>query len=399
MKKVFFWVGLTVVALFCPASGVFAADGWASMDGGTTGGAGGTVVDVNDYEDLEYYANTVGTAPYIIRISETINIGGKDDPSGRYIKVRSNKTLIGIGLNPTLVGELDFQNRNRNIIIENLNFTNPPPGLGQDGDGIRLAQDINNVFITKCTIYQCDDGCLDITNNSDYVTVSWCKFYYTSDTGHNFACLVGSSDKQTDDVNDLKVTFHHNWWTTLCKERMPRVRYGQVHVYNNYYSNLMSGGYCIGVGCGARIRVENNYFHSVTKAWDDKYTGESNCHSDGHIGWNTGNIFYNCSQPTWATNEYSTIFTPPYSYTMDDGADVPALVQAYAGAGNPYPPHWLYTVYGDFDINGVVDGNDLETFVDYWLDTTDIDDADYDGDGNVNFYEFALMAENWRKTF
>ena len=115
------------------------------------------------------------------------------------------------------------------------------------------------------------------------------------------------------------------------------------------------------------------------------------------IGWNTGNIFYNCTQPTWATNVYSTIFTPPYDYKLDDAADVPDEVMAYAGAGTPYPPHWFYTVYGDFDRNGEVNLYDLDTFADYWLmtDCNAIADTDYDNDCNVNFYEFSLMAENW----
>ena len=381
-----------VVLLFCLALPVFAADGWASMNGGTTGGQGGTVVEVNNFADFTHYAYTVGTTPYIIQISGTINIG-----TGENSRVRPNKTIRGIGDNPTFVGNLRFDNDGGNVIIENLNFTNPDD-VGE-GDGISVKETLNNIFITKCTFYDCGDGCLDITNNSDYVTVSWCKFYYTSDTTHNFVNLVGASDTQEDDANNLRVTFHHNWWTTMCKERMPRVRYGQVHVYNNYYSNLMAGGYCIGVGCGSRIRVENNYFNAVPNPWKNYYS-DYPTYPPGHIGWNTGNVFHNCSQPTWATNEYSTIFTPPYSYTLDDANNIPAIVQAYAGAGTPYPPHWYYTVYGDFDRNGVVDMEDFRQFVEeYWLvdDCEQTADADYDGDCTVDFYEFALLAQNWLK--
>ncbi len=32
-----------------------------------------------------------------------------------------------------------------------------------------------------------------------------------------------------------RITFHHNWWSTNVAERMPRVRFGQVHAFNNYY--------------------------------------------------------------------------------------------------------------------------------------------------------------------
>lgn len=379
-------IGLaSVLCCFCGMA--WGADGWASMNGGTTGGAGGTVVTVDNFTNLEYYAE-LGTTRYIIQISGTIAIG-----TGQ-LEIRANKTLIGIGENPTLVGNVGFQNGEGNIIIENLNITNPYSGSSYDG--ISLKQDIYNVLVTKCTIYDTGDGAFDITNNSDYVTVSWCRFYYTPsapDPGHTFACLVGSSDSQDDDAANLRVTYHHNWWTTGVKERMPRVRYGQVHVYNNYYSDLVAGGYCIGVGCGSRIRVESNFFNAVPNPWKNYYAGTG--YDVGHIGWNTGNIFYNCTQPTWASNEYATIFVPPYNYDIDDAADVKNWVQAYAGAGTPYPPHWLSGPYGDFDTDGDVDGFDFETFVRYWLETSDIADADYDGSGRVDMAELALFAYSW----
>ncbi|HAL44599.1 MAG TPA: hypothetical protein DCP47_01540, partial [Phycisphaerales bacterium] len=256
MKKFF----LSIVCVLFLAIKTFAATGgWADENVCTTGGAGGTVVTVNNYTDLYYYAFTVGTAPYIIQISGTITLPG----TGGFT-IRANKTLKGIGINPTLVGNVGFQNREGNIIIENLNITNPC--TSSSCDGISLKQDIYNVLVTKCTFYDTGDGAFDISNNSDFVTVSWCKFYYNSPApaeDHRFACLVGSSDSQTDDAANLRITYHHNWWTNRVKERMPRVRYGQVHVYNNYYSNLETGGYCIGVGCGSRIRVESNYFNAV----------------------------------------------------------------------------------------------------------------------------------------
>jgi pectate lyase len=399
MKKISFLAGLTAVLCLCLTSNALAieADGWASQNGGTTGGTGGTTVTVTDEPNLIKYASSVTPGPYIVQVSGTININ-PDDGNNNSLQISSNKTIRGIGVNPTLIGSVGFKNRDGNIIVENLNITNP--NAGDQYDGMSLKQDIYNVLVTKCTFYNTGDGAFDITNNSDYVTVSWCKFYYTSSTpdpDHRFPCLVGSSDKQTDDVNNLRVTYHHNWWTTGCKERMPRVRYGQVHVYNNYYSDLVAGGYCVGVGCGSRIRVESNYFNAVPNPWANYYTGQTDCSSDGHIGWNTGNIFYNCLQPTWATNEYATIFTPPYDYMLEDTNDIPAVVQAYAGAGTPYPPHWHSTVYGDFDRDSVVEMDDFAQFADYWLETDceAIADADYYVDCIVNFREFAKLAENW----
>jgi pectate lyase len=393
MKKIFITTSVSILFL---SINVFAIGngGWSDENVGTTGGAGGPTVTVYDEPNLIKYATSVTPGPYIVQVSGTINIP-LTEVTGR-LEISANKTIRGIGTNPTLVGLVDFANREGNIIVENLNITNPHKGSAYDGMSVK--QDIYNVLVTKCTFYDTGDGQLDITNNSDFVTVSWCKFYYTSsapDPGHTFSSLVGSSDSQTDDAANLRVTYHHNWWTTGCKERMPRVRYGQVHVYNNYYSDLVAGGYCVGVGCGSRIRVESNYFNAVPNPWADYYTGTG--YAAGTIGWNTGNIFYNCTQPTWATNAYATIFTPPYDYTLDDTNDIPATVQAYAGAGTPYPPHWFSTVYGDFDKDEKVALDDFYTFANYWLlsDCNAMIDADYNSDCKVNFYEFSLMAENW----
>jgi len=377
-------VGLTVVALFCPASDVLAADGWASMNGGTTGGAGGETVTATNVIDFINYVQNTGQTPLIVQVSGNINLGSSN------IRVRGNKTVIGLP-GSHITGNLKcYRAEESNNIFKNLSMDNQAK-VG-DGDCISLDS-VQHIWIDHCTFTDGGDGNCDIKNGSDYITVSWCIFKYTYDSGHNFSNLVGHSDDNgATDRDHLLVTFHHNWWYTMCKERMPRVRFGQVHVYNNYY-DCSSNNYCIGVGNEAHIRVENNYFNDVDDAWKNYYDAPG---TPGEIGWNTGNVFYSTSIPTWATNNYSTIFTPPYPYTMDDGADVPALVQAYAGAGTPYPPHWLVTVYGDFDINGVVDENDLETFADYWLDTIDIDDADYFDNGRVDGREFALFAQNWR---
>jgi pectate lyase len=406
MKRTFSAAGVAVVTPFlggilvlslCFSSNVFAAaDGWASMNGGTTGGEGGPTVTVTDEPNFIKYASSVTPGPYIVQVSGTINIPATEDAEG-HLEISSNKTIRGIGVNPTLIGNVGFKNRDRNIIIERLNIANPLKGSAYDG--ISLKTDINNVFVTRCSFYDCGDGQFDISGRSSYVTVSWCKFYYTPsapDPGHTFSCLVGSSDSQTVDRGKLKVTYHHNWWSTGCKERMPRVRFGDVHVYNNYYSDLVAGGYCVGVGVESRLRVENNYFNSVPNPWADYYTGNG---AAGSIGWNTGNVFYNCTIPTWADNNYATIFTPPYSWTLDDASAIPVIVQSGAGAdGNEtLPPHWFFGPYGDFDYSGTVDMNDLPQFVGYWLgtDCNAIANADYDSDCNVNFYEFSLLAGNW----
>jgi hypothetical protein len=57
----------------------------------------------------------------------------------------------------------------------------------------------------------------------------------------------------------------------------------------------------------------------------------------------------------------------------------------------------LTRTYGDFLENGIVDINDLSSFFDVWIinncDATE--GIDLDDDCNVNFYEFAVFANNW----
>ena len=67
MRRTIF-LGSICISLLSFTSAMFAADGWASTGGYTTGGAGGTVVTVDNVNDLEHYAE-LGTTPYIVEIT------------------------------------------------------------------------------------------------------------------------------------------------------------------------------------------------------------------------------------------------------------------------------------------------------------------------------------------
>lgn len=111
--------------------------------------------------------------------------------------------------------------------------------------------------------YQIHDGLVDITNASDLVTVSWNRFL-----DHDKTMLIGSSDAAPADVGCLRVTLHHNHFENVG-QRAPRVRYGQVHVYNNYYV-IPDGAvhsYSWGVGfqplpLESGIFAESNFFRT-----------------------------------------------------------------------------------------------------------------------------------------
>jgi pectate lyase len=93
---------------------------------------------------------------------------------------------------------------------------------------------------------------------------------------HDKTNLIGASDTATvaNGFGLLGVTVHHNYYKH-ARQRMPRVRFGKVHVYDNVYQGELGdldpaqGGtaiprnrflYGIGIGYLAKLVVENNVF-------------------------------------------------------------------------------------------------------------------------------------------
>ncbi|MGD9110681.1 MAG: hypothetical protein PVG93_07035 [Phycisphaerales bacterium] len=376
--------GLIFIVVYFCSTAAFAADGWASTNGGTAGGAGGPTVTVNNEIDLRTYATSTTPGPYIVQVQGTITLTDRVD-------VSANKTIIGIGTNPTIVGELRVDGISGgslvayNVIIRNLIIKGSRESITTDGDGVLIQEEAHHVWVDHCTFTDHEDGAIDISKQCDYVTVSWNRFY-----DHDKTCLLGHSNGETEDINHLKVTYHHNHFDGTI-QRHPRVRYSFLcHVYNNFYDENVDYG--IASTCDAYVLAEGNYFKNV----DDPILCFN--YSDNPDGWVVErDNFYDAGSGTPEVNPPSFMPEPStyYSYVMDDATDVPDIVQAYAGAENPYPPHWYYTLYGDFDIDGSVDTDDLETFADYWLDTADIDDADYFDDDIIDAREFTLFAGNW----
>lgn len=295
--------------------------GFASLGFELTGGAGWPVVVVSNTTALMQYTDANG--PYTIYVLGTIPV------SGMATHVRPNKTIIGIGTNATLVGGGLYLYRSTNVIIRNLTIMNST----EDGIGLHYS---SNVWIDHCTVIDAADGLIDITQQSDLVTISWCKFYYTGNYGHNYCNLIASSDS---DTGNYRITFHHNWWDAYCVERMPSVRFGRAHIFNNYY-NAPGNNYCVRSRLYAECRIENNWFENVRNPWEVYITTGTPGKVYAH-----GNMFTNV---TWyespADGRYvvpgtDTVFTPPYSYTLHPVELVPELVRTHAGAGRgPFAP-------------------------------------------------------------
>ncbi len=138
------------------------------------------------------------------------------------------------------------------------------------------------------------DGSCD-AKRSDYVTISYNHFNGTAKT-----CLLGSSKNSVEDAG--LYSYHHNYFDN-AEQRLPRIRWHNVHVYNNYYNHVgydletgNQAGYGIGATCKASIFAENNYFENTYRPMltsDKVVNGLSN--NDGGVIKAYGNIYDNCT--------------------------------------------------------------------------------------------------------
>ncbi len=291
------------------------ADGFAGYNYNVTGGTGGTTSIVTT---AAAFITAIGAStPQYIMFSNTLNLGA----SNVDLK-NNNKTIIGLGTNATLIGDIRII-RCTNVVIRNVFLTNPTAGVGNE-DAI-TCQFSTRVWVDHCTFYDCGDGSMDITHAADFITCSWNKFYYTTNTGHNFVNLIGHTDSNcAEDCGRLQVTFHHNWWSTLCVERMPRVRYGKIHSYNNYF-NAPGNNYCIRAAISSEVFAVKNVFENIDTPYEYFLQGGG----QGLIK-AVSNATINCTGVS-AFND--TVFTPPYTWTPDETNAVSGPVTNYAGAG------------------------------------------------------------------
>ena len=319
-------------------------DGWAIFPGNgletTTGGAGGNVVTATTGSQLASYAGI--SDALIIKVEGTITGSGK-------LTIASNKTILGQGADATITGYELSMSGVQNIIIRNLKINGSRDGIA--------ARRTHHLWIDHCEVWDCSDGLIDITDESNYCAVSWCKFYYVDQNDHRLACLIGSGGgDHPEDWDKLKVTYHHNWYGDKADQRMPRIMYGQVHVFNDYYT-CSGNSYCIGVGSYGSALIENNYFKNVNDPHQFMYevycwiTARDNVYDNttGNKDNGKGGI-RDVSVPGWSF-PVEAFDNPPYLYTMDHADSIPNLVSNGAGPHSQYGEIGLMPVPG----NGTVD--------------------------------------------
>ncbi len=270
---------ITLISLLCLllfVQNIFALDnstmvGWATSYNNGQGVTGGGPFSLNASNavvvrtETEFYT-AIGkndVTPKIIILDGIINRVKDADFMLQGLK---NKTIFGmpgakiVTANSNIYGFL-FRDC-ENIIVRNIAFEGKGSTDNQKGDLICLENSVG-FWIDHCSFTDGGDGNMDITKGSDLVSVTYCKHFYTIPSAHNLASLIGSNDSDgSTDTGKLRCTFDKVWWAEGCIERMPRIRFGIIHIVNNLFDSKISM-YCVRLGYAANAYIEKNSFLNV----------------------------------------------------------------------------------------------------------------------------------------
>lgn len=305
--------------------------GWATVDGTVTGSNDEYPVTVTTLPELRNALS--GTAKKTIYVKGEIEFTGQVEFRGVQ-----NKTIYGLP-GSVLVNSTHSATKSQsgimymrdcnNIILRNLTFK----GAGAydiDGNDNLYFRGCTYMWVDHCDFQDGVDGNFDCSQGSNNICVTWCRFRYFIDPwpggsggsdDHRFTNLWGGSDNEPNSNGKLNTTFANCWWDEGCRERMPRVRHGKVHVVNCLYSSSVTN-YCIGAGYNSNLYVEKCAFVNVKDPW--KCYANSGNYTDYNIT-TTGNIGTDDVQERSGSRGY---FIPTDYYTLEsyDAALVQSVV-------------------------------------------------------------------------
>ncbi len=212
------------------------------------------------------------------------------------------------------------------------------------------------------------DGQVDITNGSTDVTVSYNLF-----EDHDKTNLLGGSDtaKSYYGPGEIDVTFHHNYWNNVG-QRLPRVRFGRVHVYNNYYNLSTSEdaspyypmGTALTLGTASKIYAENNVF-------DVDDSDSSSDKTEDLVSYNSKSSNKTKCEKLYSEDECGTYFYGAGNLLNDDDVDLVTIAQENAAEKSTFAPltildpddsgaFWLPSQSYDYTLQNV---NNVKAFV------------------------------------
>jgi pectate lyase len=223
------------------------------------------------------------------------------------------------------------------VILRNLIINTPNADDSSDNVDAIHIETSHQIWVDHCDLASngptgtpAYDGLVDISDGSDFVTVSWTHYHDHGDTG-----LVGRSDSSaaaTQDASKNHVTYDHDRFSNVLTG--PRVRFGIIHVLNSFFENVANYG--VASIDGASTKIESSVFQNVAPRPED-----------ANFGWVTtmltsataGNVEL-VKNLTDASDGTSVPPTPPmtsiliqYPYSPDQAAAVRQLVTNCAGTG------------------------------------------------------------------
>ena len=291
------------------------------------GGQGGAVCwveNLNNSGTGSLRECVTGSTPVWVRF----RVSGQIRLSSR-IDLDSFTTIDGRGEDVTITRYGLRISGKEHIIIHNIKFDD---GAGNDEDAIQIRDDAQHLWIDHVSLSRFTDGLLDITRGATDVTVSWSKFF-----DHDKTMLISANTSHTMDAN-IRVTLHHNWFAET-NQRHPRLRFGRVHAFNNYFHHW--GSYAMGASHRSQLRSEANIFEPdrnyrgiVTQVGSDPDRGEVRTDDDWRVT-------VNGVRAILLERNRSSVFDPAssYSYTVDTAdAALRTRIQTSAGWENvPLP--------------------------------------------------------------
>src|SRR5690349_15604842 len=199
--------------------------GYATQNGGTTGGAGGQTVRATTGTAIHaaLCGRATSSTPIVIEVEGTINHGNTGKVSGAScntaagvieLKQISNVTIVGVG-GGAVFDQLGIHIReSSNIIIQNVTVRNVKKSgspTSNGGDAIGMESDVRNVWADHLTLEASGgesegyDGLFDMKDNVQYVTLSYSILRNSGRGG-----LIGSSES---DTSNGFVTFNNNLYS------------------------------------------------------------------------------------------------------------------------------------------------------------------------------------------
>jgi pectin lyase len=262
-----------------------------------------------DFRNSEGQATSQGCMPWgsgstcQIAINGAGNWCGREQPKAPKVNkitydaagnnplvIKSNKSLIGQGSKGVIIGKgVKMVSGAKNIIIQNVRFTNINPKYVWGGDAITI-NDADMIWIDHVTVDLIGRQQLVLgTQASRRVTVSNCEFngatsWSATCDGHHYWGMYFTGN------NDM-ITFKNNYVHHMSG-RAPKVQENTLlHAVNNYF--YANSGHAFETAAGGNVLAEGNVFQNVKNPLENN-GGQIFAAGNGQDGACKGPLGRNC---------------------------------------------------------------------------------------------------------